>query len=58
MGGGSEPLRLAAAVYLSLSGDNEMNLQNEVELAPDISAITFVLTVFLAMSEFKASLFP
>jgi hypothetical protein len=53
MGGGSEPLRLAATVYLSLSDDNEMNLQNEVELALDISAITFVLTVFLAMSESK-----
>jgi hypothetical protein len=51
MGAGSEPLRLAATVYLSLSDDNEMNVQNEVELALDISAITFVLTVFLAMSE-------
>ena len=51
MGVHPKPIQFAATLYLALSDDNEMDLQNEVNVVLDINAITLVFTVLLAMSE-------
>ena len=58
LGTSDRPLRFAMRLLVSMIGDEDMQLRNEVDISLDLNSVTFVLHAMLKMLESRLYNFP